>query len=120
MAESLLQRLKFPRKQTEEIVTAVLYHMQFKDVREMRKSTVRRMLMREMFPLELQLHRLDCLGSHRMLDHYEFMLAQARELEQQPEIRPPLLTAMIDGAGREARAAPGRTAGRAARKAIAG
>ena len=92
MAEALLQRLKFPRKQTEEIVTAVLYHMQFKDVREMRKSTVRRMLMRETFPLELQLHRLDCLGSHRRLDHYEFMLEQARELEQQPEIRPPLLT----------------------------
>ena len=92
MAEALLQRLKFPRKQTEEIVTAVLHHMQFKDVTEMRKSTLRRMLMRETFPLELELHRLDCLGSHRRLDHYDFMLEQARELEQQPEIRPPLLT----------------------------
>ncbi|MDB6023348.1 MAG: poly(A) polymerase [Pedosphaera sp.] len=92
MAEALLQRLKFPRKQTEEIVTTVLYHMQFKDVTDMRKSTLRRMLMRETFPLELQLHRLDCLGSHRMLDHYEFMIEQAKELEQQPQIRPPLLT----------------------------
>ncbi len=92
MAEALLQRLKFPRKQTEEIVAAVLHHMQFKDVKEMRKSTLRRMLMRETFPLELELHRLDCVGSHRMLDHYDFMVEQARELEQQPEIRPPLLT----------------------------
>lgn len=92
MAEALLQRLKFPRKQTEEIVAAVLHHMQFKDVKEMRKSTVRRMLLRETFPLELELHRLDCLGSHRLLDHYEFMREQARELERQPEIRPPLLT----------------------------
>jgi poly(A) polymerase len=92
MAENILQRLKFPRKQTEEIATAVLYHMQFKDVKDMRKSTLRRMLLRETFPLELELHRLDCLGSHRRLDHYEFLQEQARELEKQPQIRPPLLT----------------------------
>jgi poly(A) polymerase len=92
MAEALLQRLKFPRKQTEEIVDAVLYHMQFKDVKDMRKSSVRRMLMRETFPLELELHKLDCLGSHRQLDHYNFMVEQARELENQPQIHPPLLT----------------------------
>jgi len=92
MAETLLQRLKFPRRQTDEIVAAVRCHMQFKDVKDMRKSTLRRMLMRETFPLELELHRLDCLGSHRMLDHYDFLVGQARELEKQPEIRPPLLT----------------------------
>ncbi len=92
MAETLLQRLKFPRKETDAIVQAVLYHMQFKDVKDMRKSSVRRMLMRDTFPLELALHRLDCLGSHRNLDHYEFMLEQARELEHQPQIIPPLLT----------------------------
>jgi poly(A) polymerase len=92
MAEALLQRLKFPKKQTEEIATAVLHHMQFKDVKNMRKARLRRMLMRETFPLELQLHKLDCLGSHRMLDHYEFLLEQEKELANQPEIRPPLLT----------------------------
>lgn len=91
MSEILLQRLKFPRKQTDEIVAAVLYHMQFKDVKEMRKSTVRRMIMRETFPLELALHRLDCLGSHRMLDHYDFMVEQTKEFEEMPEILPPLL-----------------------------
>jgi poly(A) polymerase len=92
MTEEILQRLKFPRKQTEDISTAVLYHMQFKDVKEMRKSTVRRMLLRDTFPLEIELHRLDCLGSHRMLDHYEFMQEAARELQSQPQIIPPLLT----------------------------
>ena len=92
MAEALLQRLKFPRKQTEEISAVVLHHMQFKDVKDMRKSTLRRMLLRETFPLELELHRLDCLGSHRMLDHYEFLLEQAEELKHQPHIHPPLLT----------------------------
>jgi len=92
MTETILQRLKFPRQQTDDIVTAVRHHMQFKDVTTMRKSTLRRMLMRETFPLELQLHRLDCLGSHRRLDHYDFMLEAQKELAQQPEIIPPLLT----------------------------
>lgn len=92
MAEVILQRLKFPRKQTDEIVACVLQHMQFKEVKRMRKATLRRMLLRETFPLELELHRLDCLGSHRRLDHYEFLVEQAAQLATQPAIRPPLLT----------------------------
>ena len=58
----------------------------------MRKSTLRRVLMRPTFPLELELHRLDCLGSHGQLDVYDFLVAQAKQLEQRPQIRPPLLT----------------------------
>jgi poly(A) polymerase len=92
MAERILQRLRFPKKQIEEIVACVRQHMQFKDVKQMRKATLRRLLMRETFPLELELHRLDCLGSHGNLDHYEFLLAQAEELKKQPALRPPLLT----------------------------
>jgi poly(A) polymerase len=92
LAERILQRLRFPKKQIEEIVTCVRQHMQFKDVKQMRKATLRRLLMRETFPLELELHRLDCLGSHGNLEHYEFLLAQAEELKKKPAIRPPLLT----------------------------
>lgn len=92
MAEQLLSRLRFPKKQIEEVVQAVRCHMQFKDVTRMRKATLRRLLLRPTFPLELELHRLDCLGSHGQLDHYEFLVAQARELEQRPDIVPPLLT----------------------------
>ena len=92
LAERILQRLRFPKKQTEEIVACVRQHMQFKDVKQMRKATLRRLLLRETFSLELELHRLDCLGSHGALDHYEFLVQQAAELEKQPAIRPPLLT----------------------------
>ncbi len=91
MAEAILQRLKFPRKQTEEIVAAVLHHMQFKDVPHMRKSTVRRMILRATFPLELALHHLDCLGSHRRLDIFETLLREKTELAAQPHLRPALL-----------------------------
>jgi len=92
MAERILQRLRFPKKQIEEIVTCVRQHMQFKDVKLMRKATLRRLLLRKTFPLELELHRLDCLGSHGNLEHYEFLVAQAEELKKKPAIRPPLLT----------------------------
>src|SRR5207302_9090619 len=90
-ALQILERLRFPRKQTDDIVTAVRCHMQFKDAPQMRKSTLRRLLMRPTFPLELELHRLDCLGSHGRLDVYDFLVEQARQLDNQPEIRPPLL-----------------------------
>jgi len=92
LAERILTRLRFPKRQIEEIVACVRQHMQFKDVKQMRKATLRRLLLRETFPLELELHRLDCLGSHGDLGHYEFLVEQAAELKQQPAIRPPLLT----------------------------
>jgi poly(A) polymerase len=91
MAEEILQRLRFPRKQIEEVVKTVRFHMQFKDALQMRKATLRRLLMRTTFPLELELHRLDCLGSHGRLDVYDYLVGAAAELEKKPEIRPPLV-----------------------------
>ena len=91
MTQELMSRLRFPRKEVETAVAVVRQHMQFKDVTRMRKATLRRLLMRETFPLELELHRLDCLGSHGRLDHHEFLLREAEALAQQPQIRPPLL-----------------------------
>jgi tRNA nucleotidyltransferase/poly(A) polymerase len=92
MSRVILNRLRFPKKEIDETVACVRQHMQFKDVKQMRTATLRRMLLRETFPLELELHKLDCLGSHRSLEHYDFLVDQAEELEKQPHIRPPLLT----------------------------
>lgn len=92
MAEGILRRLKFSNKQIEEVVEAVRYHMQFKDVKLMRKATLRRMLLRETFPLELELHHLDSLGSNGDLEHYNFCVAASAELKLQPQICPPLVS----------------------------
>ncbi len=92
MTDDILERLRFPRKQIDAVANAVRCHMQFKDAMQMRTSTLRRLLMRPTFPLELELHRLDCLGSHGRLDVFDFLVAQAHALEKQPEVRPPLLT----------------------------
>ena len=91
-AREILARLRFPRREIEEIVTCVRHHMQFKDVRQMRRSTLRRLLMRPTFPVEMELHRLDCLGSHGSLDHYDFLREQAAQLDARPALRPPLVT----------------------------
>lgn len=91
MTEAILTRLKFPRRQIDAVVQVVRCHMQFKDVPAMRKSTLRRLLLRPTFPLELQLHRLDCLGSHGQLDIYDFLVKEVQELKNLPEIIPPLL-----------------------------
>jgi poly(A) polymerase len=91
MASEILERLRFPRKEIDTVVKAVRCHMQFKDALAMRKSTLRRLLLRPTFRLELELHRLDCLGSHGRLDVYEYLVGQAKELAKQPQIKPPLL-----------------------------
>ena len=91
LAARILERLRFPRRQIDDIVKAVRCHMQFKDATQMRKSTLRRLLLRPTLPLELELHRLDCLGSNGRLEAYDFLLAQAKALDRQPHIRPPLL-----------------------------
>jgi len=92
MAVDIMTRLRFPKQQIEDVATAVRHHMQFKDAPKMRKATLRRMLLRPTFRLELALHRLDCLGSHRRLDVHEFMLAELATLNRQPQIIPPFVT----------------------------
>ncbi len=92
LADAILRRLKFPSNQIEDIVACVRHHMQFKDVPQMRKSTLRRMLLRPTFPLELELHRLDCLGSHGSLDIHDTVVQELKTLESHPEMTPPLLT----------------------------
>lgn len=92
IAEEILRRLRFPTRDVDEVCTAVRHHMQFKDAPKMRKATLRRMLLRPTFPLELELHRLDCLGSHRRLDTWQFLVDAARELAAKPQVIPPLLS----------------------------
>jgi poly(A) polymerase len=92
MATEILERLRFPRKEIDVVAHAVRSHMQFKDAPQMRQATLRRMLLRPTFPLELELHRLDCVGSHGRLDVYHFLRQSSAELDKKPEIHPPLLT----------------------------
>jgi putative nucleotidyltransferase with HDIG domain len=84
MAEEILRRLKLPAKEIRQIVTAIDGHMRFKDVQKMNKATLRKLMGAETFDLELELHRLDCSGSHRMLDNYHYLHAKAEEMKNEP------------------------------------
>jgi len=92
MAEQICHRLRFSNHDTEQIARLVANHMRFADVQEMKPSTLKRLFRLPRFDEHLDLHRLDCLASHRDLALYNFV---RRKLAQMPaeEIRPqPLLT----------------------------
>ncbi len=57
----------------------------------MRVAKVRRFMARPTFDDELELHRVDCEGSHRMLDNYEFLLRKRDEFANEPIVPPPLV-----------------------------
>lgn len=91
MAENVLHRLRCSNALTEHVVTCVRQHMRFMDVTRMRKATLRRMVMAPTFATELELHRVDCLGSHGHLDNYEFLRGYAESLLHEPVKPEPLL-----------------------------
>jgi poly(A) polymerase len=92
MAEAILRRLRFPNEQIEKIVLCVAGHMRFQHVQQMRPAKLKRILARETFADELELHRIDCQASHRNLENYEFMRGKASELPPEVIKPQPLLT----------------------------
>jgi len=84
--------------------------MRFKDVRQMKPSTLKRFLRLPRFEEHLELHRLDCLASNGHTDTYHFVRAKLVELGEQ-ELRPARLISGRDLI--EAGYAPGPEFGRA-------
>jgi len=80
LAEQILRRLRFSNDQIEQITLCVGGHMRFQHVQSMRQSKLKRLLARPTFPVELELHRIDCLASHGKLDNYDFLKATAAAL----------------------------------------
>ncbi|MEX2580896.1 MAG: CCA tRNA nucleotidyltransferase [Verrucomicrobiales bacterium] len=92
MTEAILKRLRYSNATIEAVVSAVANHMVFKDVPEMRTAKLKRFMARDHFPDELELHRVDCEGSHGKLGNYEFLKEKQEEFENEPLIPPRLLT----------------------------
>lgn len=84
MAETILRRLRLPNRVIEDVVLCVAEHMRFQHVQQMRPGKLHRLLTRPTFAVELELHRLDCLASHRNLENYEFLRRKAEELAKSP------------------------------------
>jgi poly(A) polymerase len=91
MTESILSRLRFPRREIESTVACVANHMAFKDVQQMRTSRLKRFLARDTLSDELALHRVDCAGSNGDLSNYHFLQAKLAEFSAEPLIPEPLV-----------------------------
>ena len=92
MTLRLLQRLRFPNEVIDAVIPSVRLHMSFKDVPNMRVATLKRMMARPTFEEELELHRVDCLASHGMLDNHAMLIAKREEFGREPLIPQPLIT----------------------------
>jgi poly(A) polymerase len=87
ITQEITRRLRFSNEDTEQIEALVASHMRFKDVEQMRASTLKRFVRLPRFEEHLELHRLDCLSSHRRLESYGFVAQLLKETPPE-QIRP--------------------------------
>jgi poly(A) polymerase len=92
MTEQIMTGLRYDNKTIQIVREAVKYHMQFKDVLKMRQSTLKQMMSRPTFSLELELHRIDCASSHGDLRNYDFLKERLDTMTPDQINPPPLVT----------------------------
>ncbi|TMJ10618.1 MAG: CCA tRNA nucleotidyltransferase [Bacillati bacterium ANGP1] len=92
IARTVMERLRFPRRETDRVVGLVGRHMVFKDVMQMREARVRRLVADEGFPELLELHRADCAASHGDLSTYRWVRVLLDRLAGAPPIPARLIT----------------------------
>jgi poly(A) polymerase len=92
MTVEILRRLRFPNDDIDFITACVRGHMRTMDVPRMRRATLRRMVGAPTFPIELELHRLDCVGSHGDLSNYDHLVAFQEEMANEPVLPPAWIT----------------------------
>ncbi len=92
MTESIMRRLRFSGDEIEATCEMVQNHMVFKDVKNMRVARLKRFMARPTFDDEMELHRVDCLGSHGLLDNHVFLRERGEEFANEPLIPEPLVS----------------------------
>jgi poly(A) polymerase len=92
MAEEICRRFRFSNEDTEQIMALVADHMKFAHVEKMKESTFKRFVRMPQFEEHLELHRIDCLSSHGLLDLYYFTREKMASMPAE-EVRPkPLIS----------------------------
>jgi len=95
MAEEICRRLRFSNHDTEQILALIDNHMRFAHVPRMKDSTFKRFVRLPRFDEHLELHKLDCLGSHGDLTSYRFTRERIASIPPDA-IRPALLVSGDD------------------------
>ena len=92
MARTILERLRAPNALVDDVCAIVGNHMRLADAPKMRPPKLRRLLGAATFDDDLELHRLDCLSSHALLDIYNFLKTEKEKFAAEPVLPPPLVT----------------------------
>lgn len=98
MSRAVLQRFKLSNELIDACCSLVADHLRFNHVKEMKLSTLKRLLRRDDIGDLLALLKADCLGSHGDLELYDIAVAKRAEfsaVEAGASLRPEPL---IDGA----------------------
>ncbi|MCX7934401.1 MAG: CCA tRNA nucleotidyltransferase, partial [Planctomycetota bacterium] len=85
-------RLRRSAAVREAVRDLIARHIRFATLRRMRLAKLRRWLQEPLFPLHLELHRLDCLASHGQLENYRFGLEAWQAEQVRPSEPQPLIT----------------------------
>ncbi len=91
MAETILRRLRYDNETIDAVVSMVARHMQFVNVQDMRKATLKRFMANPHLSEELELHRVDCASSNGITENYDYLIAKQAEFANEPLIPPRLL-----------------------------
>jgi poly(A) polymerase len=89
MARDVLDRLRAPNVVKDAVADVCRQHIRFAALPQMRPVKAERWMREPRFPLHLEFHRADCLGSHGKLEIYE--LAKERFAALPPVSEPLLL-----------------------------
>ena len=84
MSYDILLRLRMPNQHIGAITHCVRNHMKFMEVQHMKDSTLRKLIGAKTFPIELELHRLDCLCSNGNLENHTFLLHYIDAIQHKP------------------------------------
>jgi tRNA nucleotidyltransferase/poly(A) polymerase len=84
MAQGICDKLKMSRAEIDVIVYLVENHLKFKDVFQMRESTLQRFIREPAFGELLALHMADATASDGNLAYYEFCLSRLEEAANKP------------------------------------
>jgi poly(A) polymerase len=92
MSKKICRELKFSNKQIEVIYALIRDHLKFKDVFNMKKSTLKRFIGMPHFEEHMALHLADCQASHGLTAAYDFVIQKYNDFEEE-EIKPaPLIS----------------------------
>ncbi|MGD2175143.1 MAG: CCA tRNA nucleotidyltransferase [Candidatus Brocadiaceae bacterium] len=92
MAEEVCRRLRLSNRETERVCWLVKRHLYFKDARNMRESTLKKLFAEPGFEQLAELHRADALASWGNLENYEYVMQKKRTMPPEETEPPRLLT----------------------------